>query len=93
MTEIIKLMKKSCYARQDIIENVKRWAVIKNVMLIGSPFETDLRAVGDERLKITGASCTVDSDFFILGSDVLIDNLGFWNLLVNAILFDEKKNF
>ena len=75
-SKITQLMKESCYMRPDILLNVKTWCVKNNVRLIGAPFETDPQEVADEtRHGITQASSTVDSDFFALGSNTIVDNL------------------
>lgn len=69
-------MKEACYTRQDILFNAKTWCQKHNVRLIGAPFETDSQEVADEIFHgITKASCTVDSDFWVLGSKAIVDNL------------------
>ena len=69
-------MKESCYTRQDILFNAKTWCQKHNVRLIGAPFDTDSQEVADEIFHgITKASCTVDSDFWVLGSKAIVDNL------------------
>ena len=91
--EITQLMKESCHTRQDVLFNVKAWCIKYEVRLIGAPFETDPQEVADEVVHgITGASSTVDSDFFILGSRILIDNLSHSNDSgkCNIIRRDEK---
>ena len=73
-------MKESCHIRQDVLFNAKAWCIKCKVRLIGAPFETDPQEVADEVVHgVTGASSTVDSDFFILGSHILIDNLSHSN--------------
>ena len=73
-------MKESCHTRQDVLFNAKAWCIKCKVRLIGAPFETDPQEVADEVVQgVTGASSTVDSDFFILGSHILIDNLSHSN--------------
>ena len=74
--EITRLLKESCHTRQDVLFNVNAWSIKCKVRLIGAPFETDPQEVADEVMHgVTGVSSTVDSDFLILGSHVLIDNL------------------
>ena len=70
-------MKESCYTRQDILFNAKTWCQKHNVRLIGAPFETDSQEVADDEIfhGITKASCTFDSDLWVLGSKAIVDNL------------------
>ena len=78
--EITQPMKESCYTRQDVLFNVKTWCIKSKVRLIGAPFETDPHEVADEVVHgVTAESSTVDSNFFILGSRILIDNLSHLN--------------
>ena len=74
--EITRLMKASCYTRNDILFNVKCWCEVNEIQLIGAPFETDAQEVAAEiSHSVTDASCTTDSDFFVLGSKIMVDNL------------------
>jgi len=69
---ISKLMKQSSYRREGIMFNIKSWCESENICLIGAPFETDFQEVGDEFNGITNASYSIDSDFFVLGSNILL---------------------
>ena len=74
--EIIKLMKASCFVvRVVILYNLLGWCRKNDIRVIGCPFETDHQAVADEIVGKTDASVTVDSDFFVAGSRIMVDNL------------------
>jgi hypothetical protein len=73
--EILECMKASCYLREDVVFSLRDWCQRNRVTLIGAPFEADPQVVYEEITHKTNASLTTDSDLFILGSEVMVDNL------------------
>lgn len=68
-------MKKSCFPREDIIQNVLVWAKKKGVQCIGAPFEADWQLVELEKSGIIDGIITVDSDLLVLGGRLVIMDL------------------
>jgi hypothetical protein len=86
-----KAMSKACFVREDLIFNLKRWCDTNGINIIGSPFECDFQLVGDELLQQGGitVSMTIDSDFFALGSRIILDCLDIRTGCCNIIRRDK----
>ena len=70
-------MSKVVYVREDLVYQLKKWCDTHTIKIIGAPFECDPQLVGDELSCVEGvtASLIVASDFFALGSKIMIDCL------------------
>jgi hypothetical protein len=89
-------MSKACFVREDLIFDLKRWCDTNGISIIGSPFKCDFQLVGDELLQQGGitVSMTIDSDFFALGSRIILDCLdirtGCCNIIRSYKYFESK---
>ena len=68
-------MKKSVYVREDVLEVAVSTFREENVELFCAPFEADSQLSEWEKSGFTHGTVSVDSDFFALGSKILVDNL------------------
>ena len=84
-------MSKACYVREDLVYNLEKWCDIYQVAIVGAPFECDSQLVGDELSQQGGisASMTIDSDFFVLGSKIMINYFDIKSGRCNIIRRDE----